>query len=109
MRNQFYYVTQHSLNLCLEFMNHDNIYDWFLYDWEEKEGRYFITFNEYKSSILSLATSPKPTFEVIFKDLGEGTEIEVCFLSSILQPVPFVRTKDIDLFWEKKLHAKRVS
>lgn len=107
MSNQFYYITQYPLNLCLEYMNHDNIYDRFAYTWEKKGDRYFITFNEYKNSILSLATSPKPVFEVIFENLGENTGIQVRFLKSILSPVPFVYIRDIDLFWEEKLNAKK--
>ena len=68
---QYYYLSNYSLDLCLEYMKHDNIYDKFSYKWEKtEENDYFITFIEYKNSILSLANSPKPTFRVIFEDLG---------------------------------------
>ena len=107
MKLQYYYVTDYSLDLCLEYMKHDNVYDRFSYKWEEKEDYYLITFIEYKKSILSLATSPKPTFKVIFEDLGNQTGINVQFLDGFLQPTPFVYTKDIDLFWKTKLEAKR--
>ena len=105
---QYYYLSNYSLDLCLEYMKHDNIYDKFSYKWEKtEENDYFITFIEYKNSILSLANSPKPTFKVIFEDLGDQTGIHVQFLKSCLQPLPFVSTKDIDTFWEVKLAAKK--
>ena len=31
------YITNYSLDLCLEYMKHDNIYDRFKYVWEKKE------------------------------------------------------------------------
>lgn len=108
MGNQYYYISKYSLDLCLEYMKHDNVYDRFSYKWEEKENYYLITFIEYKNSILSLATSPKPTFKVTFEDLGNQTGINVQFLTKALQPTPFVYTKDINMFWEKKLEAKRI-
>jgi hypothetical protein len=108
MENQYYYITKYPLDLCLEYMKHDNIYDRFSYKWEEEGNYYLITFIEYKNSILSLGTSPKPTFKVIFEDLENQTGINVQLLKNILQPIPFVYTKDIDLFWEKKLEAKRI-
>ena len=75
---QYYYITNYSLELCLEYMKHDNIYDIFSYKWEEREDYYLITFIEYKRSMLSLATSPKPVFKVTFKDLGNQTGINKC-------------------------------
>lgn len=108
MANDFYYITDYSLALCLEYMKHDNIYDVFSYIWEEKEDYYLITFMEYKNSIFSLATSPKPTFKVKFEDLKDCTRIGVWFIKSLFQPIPFVSTKDIDMFWGKKLEAKRI-
>jgi hypothetical protein len=45
---------------------------------------------------------------VIFEDLENQTGINVQFLKNISQPIPFVYTKDIDMFWEKKLEAKRI-
>ena len=106
---KFYYITNYSLDLCLEYMKHDNIYDRFEYVWEKKEDYYLITFKEYKNSILSLATSPKPTFKVIFENMGNQTGISVQFIKERFQPVPNVSTKDIDTFFEKKLDAKRVT
>lgn len=109
MKTDFYYITHYSLDLCLEYMKHENISDIFSYNWEKKEDYYLITFKEYKNRILSLANSPKPTFKVVFIDLGNSTGINVEFLSSFFQPVPFVYTKDINAFWEKKLDAKKKS
>lgn len=76
------YITDYALNLCLEYMKHDNIYDRFIYVWEEGEGYYLITFKEYKSimSTLSLANAPKPTFKVVFENMGEQTGIAVQFI-----------------------------
>lgn len=52
----------------------------FSYEWEENNGYYYITFIEYKNSMRSLATSPKPKFIVIFNELGEQTSINVSFI-----------------------------
>lgn len=101
---EFRYVSDYALHLCLDYMKHDNIYDRFTYTWEEDEDCYYITFIEYKNSLLSLKNAPKPLFRVTFEDLGERTGITVESLSGIM----FARTKDIDLFWEKKLGAKRL-
>lgn len=103
MSNQLYYnyTTEYPLNLCMEYMQHDNIFDWFIYTWEEKEGRFFITFREYKNSMHSLFNAPKPTFEVTFTDLENSTGIEVQFVQKNFWPWPFVSTKDIDMFWQK--------
>ena len=103
-----FYITNYSLDLCLEYMKHDNIYDKFKYVWEKKEDYYLITFKEYKNSILSLAMASKPTFKVMFENMGNQTGISVQFIKGFLQPVPSVYTKDIDTFFEKKLDAKRV-
>lgn len=105
MKNSFYYITKYPLNLCLDYMKHRNINDTFVYSWEEKGDYYLITFKEY-NGILSLANAPKPTFKVVFEDLGNETGIHVQFLSDIFQPVPSVYTKNIHEFWEKKLEAK---
>ena len=108
MESELHYITNYSLDLCLEYMKHDNIYDKFEYAWEEKGDYYLITFTEYKNSMLSLATSPKPTFKVTFENMGNQTGISVQFITGFLLPVSFVYTKDIDTFWEKKLDAKKV-
>ncbi|MDE6530059.1 MAG: hypothetical protein K2K96_04720 [Lachnospiraceae bacterium] len=104
----YHYITNYSLDLCLEYMKHDNIYDKFEYVWEERGDYYLITFKEYKNSMLSLANAPKPTFKVTFENMGNQTGISVQFLKGSLQPVPFAYTKDIDIFWEKKLDAEKV-
>lgn len=109
VKTNFYYITPYSLDLCLEYMKHENISDIFSYNWEKEEDYYLITFKEYKNRILSLANAPKPTFKVVFIDLGNSTGINVEFLSSFFQSVPFVSTKDINTFWEKKLDAKKKS
>lgn len=103
----YYYTTNYPLDLCLEYMKHNNIYDKFTYVWEEKEDYYLITFKEYKNSLLSLACSPKPKFKVMFENEKNETGITVQFETGIFQPVPFAYTKDIDAFWEKKLNAKK--
>ena len=71
-------------------------------------GYYLITFKEYKSSMLSLANALKPTFKVTFKNLGNQTDISVQFIKGFLQPLPNVYTRDINIFWEKKLDAETV-
>lgn len=101
---KYKYVSHYALHLCLEYMKHDNIYDRFSYTWEENDNGYFITFLEYKDSMLSLKNSPKPFFKVVFEDLGNQTGINVYLLSDLL----FVRTKDLDLFWKKKLDAEKI-
>ncbi len=103
----YHYITNYSLDLCLEYMKHDNIYDKFEYVWEERGDYYLITFKEYKNGMLSLANAPKPTFKVTFENMGNETGISVQFIKESLQAVPFVYTKDIDAFWEKKLDAKK--
>ncbi len=102
------YFTEKSLKICLDYMKHDNVYDRFIYEWKEEKGKYLIKFVEYKNSVLSLATSPKPIFEVVFKEIESGTLINVHFLKNFIQPVPFVYTKDIDLFWKNKLDAVKM-
>lgn len=34
--NSFYYVTEYSLDLCLKYMQNDNVYDVFSYTWEKR-------------------------------------------------------------------------
>lgn len=105
---EFHYITDYSKELCLEYMQHDNVNDYFSYSWEAKKDKFLITFNEYKSSILSLENSLKPTFEVEFEEVGGSTSIKVTFLSNDMLSLPFVYTKDVDLFWKRKLNATRV-
>lgn len=105
---EYHYVTDYALNLCQDYMKHENVSDRFTYKWEEDEEGYLITFLEFKNSIRSLTNCPKPVFFVKFEDMGGQTGIHVQFLAGILDPVPFIFTKDIDTFWEKKLDAKRV-
>mgnify|MGYP006356221733 CR=1 FL=1 len=98
------YFTEISMQVCLDYMKHDNVYDRFSYEWKEENGKYFIKFIEYKNSILSLSNSPKPVFEVTFKEIENGTMVDVEFVGSLM----FVYTKDVDLFWEKKLNAVKM-
>lgn len=105
---EFHYMTDYSKELCLEYMQHDNVNDYFSYSWEEKDGKFLITFNDYKSSILSLKNSPKPTFEVEFEEVEGCTSIKVTFLANGMLSLPFVYTKDVDLFWKRKLNATGV-
>lgn len=105
---EYYYLSKYPIRLCNDYIKHSNVYDRFIYTWEEEEGYYLITFKDYRNSIRSLNNSPKPTFKVIFRDLGNQTGIEVQFLRSRFIKTPFVATKDIDKFWEIKLDAKRI-
>lgn len=106
---EFYYESHYAIDLCREYIKHDNVYDKFSYTWEENEDHFLITFLEFKNSIRSLQNSPKPTFKVVFEDLGTKTGIHVEFIKAFLQPTPFVYTKEIDEFWKRKLDAEKIS
>lgn len=106
---EFYYLSKHPIKLCREYMKHSNVYDRFIYTWEEKESYYLITFKEFRNSIFSLSSARKPMFKVVFEDFGDKTGIRVQFISTgLIIKTPSVTTIDIDKFWEKKLDAKRI-
>lgn len=41
---EFYYLSKHPIRLCMDYMKHFNIYDPFLYTWEERGDYFLITF-----------------------------------------------------------------
>lgn len=106
--NSFYYVTEYPLDLCLQYMQNDNVYDIFSYTWEKRDCFYLLTFVQYKNSIRQLSTMYEPSFVVQFENVGEKTYVDVSYVSKIMQPFPVVHVDKIDAFWEKKLNAKRV-
>lgn len=108
---EFYYLSKYSIKLCRDYMKHSNVYDRFIYTWEEREAYYLITFKEYKSStsFSSLANARKPIFKVVFEDFVDQTGIKVQFINpGLIIKLPSVSTTDIDKFWETKLDAKRI-
>ena len=106
---ELYYLSKYPIRLCREYIKHFNVYDRFIYTWEEREDYYFITFREYQNSTRSLATTPKPTFKVEFEDLGEQTGIRVQFICTYsFIKIPMINTREIDKFWEKKLDAEKI-
>lgn len=99
------YITQYPLENCLEYMKHDNIYDVYDYEWEENEGRYFITFTNVKHYGAPFDIR-KPVFEVIFESVENGTKIKVIYLKKIIAPGPIVGWEQVNTFWKKKLNAE---
>lgn len=106
---EFYYLSKYPIKLCKEYMTHFNIYDRFIYTWEEREDYYLITFKEIRNSGLSLACAHKPTFKVVFEDFVNQTGIKVQFISNglLVKTLP-MHSREIDKFWETKLDAKRI-
>ena len=105
----FYYLSKYPIKLCNDYIKHSNVYDWFMYTWEEKEGYYLIKFDEFRRSILTLGNVPKPIFKVVFKDLGDQTGISVQYMNpGLFKNFSWLHEKDIDKFWEIKLDAKRI-
>lgn len=51
-------------------MTHFNIYDNFVYVWEEREDYYLITFKEYSDIGYSMFGAPRPIFKVVFEEKG---------------------------------------
>lgn len=108
-RMELYYLSKYPIRLCREYMTHFNIYDNFVYVWEEREDYYLITFKEYRNSIFSLANARKPIFKVVFEDFGDQTGIRTWFINpGLIIKFPEVSEKDMDRFWETKLDAKRI-
>ncbi len=106
--NSFYYVTEYPLDLCLQYMQNDNVYDVFSYTWEKREGFYLLTFVQYKNSFRQLSSLFAPSFIVQFENVEEKIGVNVSYVSNIMQPFPMVDVYNIDAFWEKKLNAKRI-
>lgn len=102
--NEFFYITQYPVDICLDYMKHENMYDLFDYTWEEIGGRYFITFIKRKSNVKPF-NMPKPVFEVVFTSVDRETKIKVIYLKSYSAPVPLIGIENVDLFWNKKLNA----
>lgn len=106
---EFYYLSKYPIRLCRDYIRHSNIYDRFIYTWEERDGCYLITFKEYRNSTFSMSNARKPVFKVIFEDLGEQTGVRVQFMNpGLFIKTPSVNTIDIDRFWENKLDAEKM-
>lgn len=106
---EFYYLSKYPIRLCREYMTHFNIYDRFIYTWEERGDYYLITFKEIRNSMCSLSGVRRPIFKVVFEDLGDQTGIRAQFINpGLIIKIPLVPTTDIDKFWETKLDAKRI-
>ena len=111
-----YYLSKYPIRLCRDYIRHSNIYDEFIYTWEEKENYFLITFKGrsyglywtgeiYSNGSLWTGNMPRQSFRVEFVDLGEQTGIRVQFISTWLSKNPSIYT---DRFWERKLGAKRI-
>ena len=106
---EFYYLSKYPIRLCRDYIKHSNIYDRFIYTWEERDDRFLITFKEYRNSTFSMSNARKPVFKVMFEDLGEQTGVRVQFMNpGLFIKTPSVNTIDIDKFWENKLDAERI-
>lgn len=80
-----YYVSKYPIKLCRDYMMHSNIYDSYMYIWEEKENYFLITFtgesygmywagDRYSNgSPWAGRMMPRQSFKVEFVDLGEET------------------------------------
>ena len=111
-----YYLSKYPIKLCRDYMRHSNIYDKYMYTWEEKEKYFLITFtgesygmhwagDRYRDGSRWAGNMPRQSFKVEFADLGEQTGIRVQFISTWLSKSPLIC---IDGFWERKLDAKRI-
>ena len=36
---EYYYLSKYPIKLCNDYIKHSKVYDWFIYTWEEEEGR----------------------------------------------------------------------
>ena len=36
---EYYYLSKYPIRLCNDYIKHSNVYDRFIYTWEEEEGR----------------------------------------------------------------------
>ena len=107
-RMELYYLSKYPIRLCREYMTHFNIYDNFVYIWEERGGYYFITFEDYSDVGYSMVGIPRPIFKVVFEDFGDQTGIRTEFMNPWIFKAPWIPVEDIDRFWEIKLDAKRI-
>lgn len=116
---EFYYLSEHPVKVCRDYMKHFNIYDCFLYTWEERGDYFLITFkgrsygiywtgDRYRNGHPWVGNMPRQSFRVEFKDLGEKTGIRVQFISTFLSKTPQMQPWLFDRFWERKLDAKRI-
>lgn len=79
-----YYVSKYPIKLCRDYMMHSNIYDRYMYIWEEKEKYFLITFtgesygmywagDRYSNgSPWAGRMMPRQSFKVEFVDSGRG-------------------------------------
>lgn len=113
-----YYLSKHPIKVCRDYMRHSNIYDLYIYTWEEKENYFLITFEgdsygmywageRYRSGSPWVGKMmPRQIFRVEFEDLGGQTGIRVQFIN----PTLFQKSSliEIDGFWGRKLDAKKI-
>lgn len=103
-----YYLSKYPIGSCRDYMTHFNIYDIFIYVWEEREGYYLITFKDYSDIGYSMFGASRPVFKVVFEDFGDQTGIRTQFMNPWILKKPWIPQRDIDRFWEIKLDAKRI-
>lgn len=106
MKDEFHYVSHYSLSSCLDYMKHSNVYDVFEYNWEEDKGNYLLTLKKVKCQATYITPNmPKPMYAVTFEEVEVGTKINLYRLSSDFMNYS---ESQLDLFWEKKLEAKKL-
>lgn len=114
---EFYYLSKHPIKVCRDYIRHSNIYDEYIYTWEERGDYFLITFEgysygiywageRYRSGSPWAGNMPRQIFRVEFEDLGGQTGIRVQFENpTLFHKSPMII---IDRFWERKLDAKRI-
>ena len=116
---EFYYLSKHPIKVCRDYIRHSNIYDEYIYTWEERGDYFLITFEgrsygahwdgeRYRNGHLWVGNMPRQSFQVEFEDLGGQTGIRVQFISTFLSKNPQMQPWLFDRFWERKLDAKRI-
>ncbi len=103
------YTTKWSVDDCIAFLSRKNIYDLFEFDFEYKDGLYYITFGDLWPREAYRHHHPRTVYSISFEQQNGLTSFTVRFdhSESLMSSTPFVLTEHMDQFFRKKLDAQK--
>ena len=104
------YITKWSAEDCRMFLAGKNIYDVFEHSFEEKCGKYYITFKEQiRFRHPRKRHDPVGVYSISFEETGGETRFTVKFecREDFFEDSPCVDSESMDKFFEIKLDARK--
>ena len=103
------YTTKWSIDDCLSFLRRKNIYDLYEFNFECRDGQYYLTFSSLWPREAYRHYHPSSVYSISFEQQEDQTVFTVRFhhTEGFMSDTPFVLTEHMDQFFRRKLDAQK--